>query len=86
MTEAESLINAICNFNWSDAFAALDVDVKGALKMAASCLAAQDVISYDTTGMSKREAETRLDVLESKYGKAIAELKKIDTRKWMVSV
>ena len=36
MTEAESLINATTTFNWTDAFAGLNVDVKGLLKSAAS--------------------------------------------------
>lgn len=63
MTEAESYINCITKYNWSDAYAGLSVDVKGILKMAASCIAAIKVINYDMSGMALSEAQTRIDVL-----------------------
>ena len=75
MTEAESWINAKTGVNYSDTFTSLNVDKKGLLKMAASCMAAVDVISYDTSGIPAREAETRIDVLTDKYQKAISMLK-----------
>lgn len=76
MTQAESYINAVCCINFSDLYTTLNVDVKGLLKQAASCLAAIDVINYDTTGFpSSRAAETALDVLSDKAEKAIAQLK-----------
>ena len=81
MTQAEFLINADTHYNWSDAYSGLDVDVKGILKMAASAKAAMIVINYDLAALgSMREAETRLDVLEDEYQKAIKILReKIST-------
>lgn len=78
MTEAESLINAESEFNWSDKFATLNVDVKGILKRAASSLAAMDVINYELTTMSSRERETMLSVLYNTYTDCIKLLKETD--------
>ena len=75
MTQAESLINADSLFNWSDVYSALNVDVKGILKMAASAKAAMMVINYDLTGFFSREAETMLDVLNDEYNLAIRVLR-----------
>ena len=59
MTQAESLINVLTGFNWSDAYSALSVDTKGILKMAASNWAAVDVIRFNMDGYTSR-AEARL--------------------------
>jgi hypothetical protein len=76
MTEAESYINSVCCFNFSDAYATLNVDVKGLLKEAASNIAAMYVIQADMSGFpSLREAETRLDVLNNRIEKALSQLK-----------
>lgn len=72
MTQAESEINVATGYNWSDGYAALNVDVKGLLKEAASNLAAMYVINYDLSGFSQmREAETRLDMLHDAYLRCI---------------
>ena len=64
LTEAESEINVLTRFNWSDAYAGLDVDVKGILKNVASNLAAIMVIQYDFSGFTSRtEAEDMINVL-----------------------
>lgn len=77
MTQAESEINITTRFNWSDAYSALNVDVKGFLKEAASNLAAIYVINYDATafpfGLS--EAESRKATLLQNYQRCIAVLK-----------
>ena len=52
ITQAESLINADVSFNFSDAYAGLDVDVKGILKLAASAKAASG---------SRRHAQQMVD-------------------------
>ena len=83
MTEAESYINAVTSYNWSDAYATLNADVREILKMAASCLAAMDVLNYDSSGLSNRDFETRIDILDYKANKAIQELKQNDTRAFM---
>ena len=64
MTEVESLINTVCRYNFSDAYAGLDADVKGILKEVASNLAAIYVIQYDMSGFTSRiEAEDMVNIL-----------------------
>jgi len=64
VTQAESLINAICRYNFSDAYAALNADVKGILKEIASNIAAIYVISYDMSGFTTLgEAEDMINIL-----------------------
>ena len=78
MTQAESEINTITRYNWSDAYSGLNVDVKGILKEAASNLAAMYVIQYDMSGFTTRsEAETMLDVLRDAYLRCVSILKDI---------
>ena len=81
MTQAESEINTLSQFNWSDAYSGLNVDVKGILKLAASSRAAMWVIQYDMSGFSSRaEAELRLDVLNDDYQRALSLLRDIKKR------
>jgi len=62
--QAESLINTICRYNFSDNYAALNVDVKGILKEIASNLAAIYVIQYDMSSFTSRiEAEDMINIL-----------------------
>ena len=75
MAQVESYINAFTGYNWSDAYASLNVDFKGILKEAASCLAAIYVIQYDTSGMSQRESEFRCDVLRDAANRCMEILK-----------
>ncbi len=76
MSFAESYINNVCGWNFSDTYASLNVDVKRLLSIAACALAAIDIINYDTTGFpSIRYAELALDVLAYKFNLAIAQLK-----------
>lgn len=75
MTQAESEINSITRFNWSDAYSGLNADVKGLLKEAASNLAAIYVIQYDMAGIGLREAEGRINVLRDSYLRTIALLR-----------
>lgn len=64
MTQAESEINVMTRFNWSDAYSGLNADVKGILKEAASNLAAIYVIQFDMSGFTSRtEAEDMINVL-----------------------
>ena len=64
MTQAESLINALTRFNWSDAYTGLNADVKGILKQVASDLAAIYCIMYDMSRFASRtEAEDMINVL-----------------------
>ena len=64
MTEAESLINVTCRFNFSDVYSTLNVDVKEILKEVASSLAAIPVIQYDMAGYTSRiEAEDMVNIM-----------------------
>lgn len=64
MTQAESLINATCRYNFSDNYAALNADVKALLKEVASDIAAIYVIQYDLSGYTSRtEAEDMINIL-----------------------
>ena len=64
MTQAESLINATCRYNFSDNYSTLNVDVKNILKEVASNLAAIYVIQYDMSGFTSRvEAEDMINIL-----------------------
>jgi len=76
MSQAESEINSLCRYNYSDAYAGLSVDVKGLLKQAASNLAAIYVITYDMSGFTTRtEAEDMINVLRDNYLRAISLLR-----------
>jgi hypothetical protein len=64
VAQAESLINSMCRFNFSDNYATLNVDTKQILKMVASDLAAIYVIQFDMGGFTSRvEAEDMINVL-----------------------
>ncbi len=76
MTQAESLINCVCRFNFSDAYAGLNADVKGLLKEAASNIAAIYVIQYDMSGFTSRiEAEDMINVLRDAALRALSLLR-----------
>lgn len=64
MTQVEAFINSQCRYNFSDNYAALNVDTKGILKDCASNLAAIYVVMYDMSGYTSRiEAEDIINIL-----------------------
>ena len=64
MTQAEALINTVCRFNFSDAYATLNVDTQGILKEVSSNIAAIYAISYDMSSFTSRiEAEDMINIL-----------------------
>lgn len=64
ISQAESMINCMCRFNFSDAYSSLNADVKGLLKEIASNIAAIYAIQYDMSGFTSRiEAEDMINVL-----------------------
>ena len=76
MTQAESVINCMTRYNWSDAYTGLNVDVKGVLKAAGSDLAAIYVIEYDMSGFTSRtEAEDMITVLRDGIQRNLAVLR-----------
>lgn len=85
MTQAESEINAITRYNWSDAYSGLNADVKGLLKQAASNLAAIYVIQYDMSGFTSRtEAEDMINVLRDGYLRCVSILRDKKTQDFLV--
>ena len=72
MMEAESYINSVCRYNFSDAYASLNNDTKGILKECATCMAAINVIQYDMSGYTSRiEAEDMVNILRDAYLRCI---------------
>lgn len=64
INQAESYINTITKINYTDAYAALNDDVKKILEDCASNIAGTYAISYDMSGFTTlSEAQTMLDVL-----------------------
>ena len=62
--QAESLINSVCRYNFTDNYSTLNTDTKHLLKEVASNLAAIYVIQYDMSGFTSRvEAEDMINVL-----------------------
>lgn len=65
--DVESIINVMTRKNWSDVYSDLNADVKYILMDCAANLCAMYVIQYDMSGMTSREAETRLDLLYNAF-------------------
>lgn len=64
ISQAESVINVMTRYNWSDNYASLNDDAKGILKEVASNLAAIYIIQYDMSGYTSRiEAEDMVNIL-----------------------
>lgn len=84
ITQAESEINAVCRYNFSDDYSSLNADVKGLLKQAASNLAAIYVVSYDMSGYDSRtEAENVINVLRDGYLRALSLLRDKKVQKFI---
>lgn len=85
ITQAESYINVATGKNWSDAYSALNVDVKGILKEAASNLAAIYVIQFDfaVTGGTRIEAEDQINVLMFRFNECIKILREVGSEKFI---
>ncbi|KKL89781.1 hypothetical protein LCGC14_1911240 [marine sediment metagenome] len=60
---AESIINCICRYNFSDTFSTLNIDVKQILSDFCSSFVAIEAISYDLSGYTSRiEAEDIINI------------------------
>jgi len=72
IAQAESVINAVCRYNFSDSYAGLNIDVKKLLEEAAACWASIDFISFNMAGYTSRvEAEDMISILWAKFWKII---------------
>lgn len=84
--QVESYINSTVRYNFSDAYAGLNADVKGILSEVASNLVAMYIISYNMAGYtSRQEAQTMLDVLYHRAQQGITELKDKKTTDFMAA-
>ena len=76
VAQAESLINSICRYNFSDNYATLNEDVRDILKEIASDIAAIYVIAYDMSGFTSRiEAEDMINILRDAALRALSLLR-----------
>jgi hypothetical protein len=83
--QVESLINCITRYNWSDAYAGLNADVKGILAGVESDLVAIYIISFNMAGYTSRiEAEDMVNVLRDSALRALALLRDQKTKDFMV--
>lgn len=83
MTQAESLINVMTRYNWSDEYSGLNVDIKGILKEVASNLAAIYVISYDMDNIGRGEGESRITILRDAALRGMSVLRDIKAQTFM---
>lgn len=86
VSQAESTINVMTRYNWSDAYAGLNADVKGILKQIASDLAAIYVIQYDMSGYDSRtEAEDMINILRDSAIRGMSILSDMKAQDFMVN-
>lgn len=86
IAQAESRINTMTRYNWSDAYSGLNADVKNILKEAASNLAAIYVIQYDMSGYTSNiEAEDMITILRDNFMTSIQILRDIKVQTFMNS-
>jgi len=74
--QIESMINAVCRYNFSDDYAGLNADVKGLLSEAESNFVAIYIISFNFDSYASRtEAEDMINVLRDAGLRALSLLK-----------
>ena len=78
MSQAESQINVDSEYNWSDVYSTLNVDVKKILTKAAASLAAIEVINYDPNAWSLETATFKINVLYTQYQDCVRLLRETD--------
>ncbi|KKK59107.1 hypothetical protein LCGC14_3037690, partial [marine sediment metagenome] len=84
ITEAESTINALSKYNWTDVYSGLDVDTRKILQGVASDLAAINCIIYDMSGYTSRtEGEDMINVLRDSALRGMALLRDKKNQKFI---
>lgn len=74
--QAESLINCVTRYNWSDAYSSLNADAKGLLSEVESNIVAIYLIMFDMSGYTSRvEAEDMINVLRDAALRGLALLR-----------
>ena len=70
--QAESYINLISRYNWSDNYATINADVRGILSEAESNLVAIYLISFNMAGYTTRvEAEDMVNILKVRFNECM---------------
>jgi len=73
--DIEAYVNVVCRYNFSDNYAALNVDVKSMLKEITTNLCAVYVIAYDMSGYTSRvEAEDMINILLHRFNEGMKAL------------
>ena len=79
----ESYVNCVTRYNWSDAYAALNTDVQGILRLASATGAALLVLNADLSGTGLTEMQTRYNLLYEMFSQAIKRLDDIKVKDFM---
>jgi len=76
---AESIINVLCRYNFSDNYGSLNADVKGILSDFCSSFVAIEALTYKPTGddgtLSRIEFEDRINILRDSMLRAMSILR-----------
>ena len=84
ITEAESLINAVCRYDFTSTYLGLSANTKKILQGVASDLAAIDAINYDMSGYGSRtEAEDMINVRRDSALRGLAILRDKKVQKFI---
>lgn len=85
LLQAESTLNILTKFNWSDWFASSpDVDLKSMITETTASMVAIKAIKYDMSGYTSRgEGEDMIIVLRDTINRNIQQLRKIDPKNWI---
>lgn len=82
--QVESFINTYCRYNYSDAYAGLNADVKGILSEVASNLVAIYIISYNMSGFtSLDEAKAMITLLRDSAIRGLSILRDKETQRFI---
>ena len=82
----ENYLNVETEYNWSDAFASLNADVKHLVTLYTASGVAMDVINYDPDAIGRSTAELRLNVLSEVMRVALKALSDKDKQDFMEKV
>ena len=83
-SQSESTINAMTRFNWSDAYAGLDGDVKRILSSASAAFCAIHIIAFNMEGFTSRlEAEDLINVQRDSFLRDVSVLRDKKTQVFM---
>ena len=81
--QAESVINCMTRYNWTDVYSSLNADVKRILSETASNLVGIYMISYYLNDYSRCEAETMINVLRDGFLRSISVLRDKKTQEFI---